>query len=697
MTTTPINNPLPLFRGADGSALSNGYVYIGTANANPETSPVSVYWDAALTQGAAQPLRTSGGYIVRNGTPSPVFFSGSDCSMTVRDAHGAIVYYVASCGTVDGLLSLSAAVTQLSADLASTASSKGASLIGLQDAGDYFAATQIEAAIAELGLAKKRLVDCSHYPWLCDMTGVTESSAAFYACQTYANSIGAGVYIPAGTLLASIDIHYNNAVIRGAGHYVTTVKLPAWTVGITSISTAANVLTVICADTSKLWVGRSIRITGTTDATHNSGFLVTSVDSPTQFKCQQLNAVVTGTSTGGTFMAANGIDCGKIMDGNSATAYTWLMLRDFTVDANKSNRASPESDLTDWGVSITNFARRNVDIRCLNAHNGGFGAFINSNFGFDKVYVENCGFVGGHPGYDINSSKYFVCDVVSKDCNYGARVLDNSHGIVGRFTIYNATVTGFLAYNQTVNESHNCNFAITVEGGCTTDGVQIGTNFRNSSFACTVNGVTGIGVREVYVATAANRPGSNRVTATTKGCGLQAAVIGGDGSTWDVVSYLDGRTGAAGSVYAVQIDGQRNIVTANVTDSATPQVRGVTLTATSVGNRIDPFVRNTLVSDFNDSGSGNTWTTRVLRGSKTYDAPNLAAGAQTSTTITVTGATTGSGDIAEVRYANNIGGISIYAEVTAADTVTAWLTNLTSGAIDLASGTIYATVTKATP
>lgn len=57
----------------------------------------------------------------------------------------------------------------------------------------------------------------------------------------------------------------------------------------------------------------------------------------------------------------------------------------------------------------------------------------------------------------------------------------------------------------------------------------------------------------------------------------------------------------------------------------------------------------------------------------------------------------GVGDIAEVRYGQSIVGMSAYAESTSADTVTVWITNLTNGALDLGSLTIYAQVTKATP
>jgi hypothetical protein len=56
-----------------------------------ETNPVQVYWDTDLTIPAAQPIKTSGGYLYRNGTVSNVFVNG-DYSMTVRDKNDTFVY-----------------------------------------------------------------------------------------------------------------------------------------------------------------------------------------------------------------------------------------------------------------------------------------------------------------------------------------------------------------------------------------------------------------------------------------------------------------------------------------------------------------------------------------------------------------------------------------------------------------------------
>ena len=54
-----INDPFLYFEDLNGVPLNNGYIYFGVAGANPETSPITVYYDEAGTQPAAQP-RISG-------------------------------------------------------------------------------------------------------------------------------------------------------------------------------------------------------------------------------------------------------------------------------------------------------------------------------------------------------------------------------------------------------------------------------------------------------------------------------------------------------------------------------------------------------------------------------------------------------------------------------------------------------------
>lgn len=83
----------PIFVDLDATALEGGKIYVGTAYDDPETSPVNVYWDAALTILAAQPLLTSGGVIVRDGVPAQVYSGAYTYSLRVRDRAGALVWY----------------------------------------------------------------------------------------------------------------------------------------------------------------------------------------------------------------------------------------------------------------------------------------------------------------------------------------------------------------------------------------------------------------------------------------------------------------------------------------------------------------------------------------------------------------------------------------------------------------------------
>ena len=91
MSALSVEPPYPAFAEADGQPLEDGYIWIGTANLNPITNPIAAYWDSALTSSAVQPIRTSGGYPVYQGTPSRIYAAG-DYSIQVQDKNGTVVY-----------------------------------------------------------------------------------------------------------------------------------------------------------------------------------------------------------------------------------------------------------------------------------------------------------------------------------------------------------------------------------------------------------------------------------------------------------------------------------------------------------------------------------------------------------------------------------------------------------------------------
>lgn len=126
----PVTPPFPTFRNVDGSALEAGFVYFGSPNTNPETNPISVYWDSAATIPAAQPVRTSGGFLSRNGTAANLF-AAQDFSITVRNNKGGLVF---TSPTNEGNSALIAyAATQVAANLSDTTDvAKGDALIGVK-------------------------------------------------------------------------------------------------------------------------------------------------------------------------------------------------------------------------------------------------------------------------------------------------------------------------------------------------------------------------------------------------------------------------------------------------------------------------------------------------------------------------------------------------------------------------------------
>jgi hypothetical protein len=142
------STPFPFYQDPNGLPINNGLLYFGTANLNPETNPQQVYWDAAGTQPAAQPIRVMNGFSVRSGTPANVYI-GFDYSVTLRDSRGRLVWYAQNSATFANDLSLQTQFTALQNGLADTSSSLlGPALVGFNSALAYSAGTVGGALLA---------------------------------------------------------------------------------------------------------------------------------------------------------------------------------------------------------------------------------------------------------------------------------------------------------------------------------------------------------------------------------------------------------------------------------------------------------------------------------------------------------------------------------------------------------------------
>jgi hypothetical protein len=137
-----VQTPYQQFFDLDGTPLDNGSIYIGVLGQNPETNPIAIFWDEAGAIPAQQPLKTSNGYAVRSGTPSLVFASDENYSLTVKDTHGRIVVTTSSATIALGFLQLGVgAVPRTMVDkVRESVSVKdfGADPSGLQDSSNGF-------------------------------------------------------------------------------------------------------------------------------------------------------------------------------------------------------------------------------------------------------------------------------------------------------------------------------------------------------------------------------------------------------------------------------------------------------------------------------------------------------------------------------------------------------------------------------
>ena len=175
-----VQSPFQQLFDTAGKPLDAGSVYIGTVNLNPETNPISVYWDASGTQSAAQPLKTLAGQIVRNGTPTRVYTLLEDYSITVKDKKGKIVFSVLDATTL----------STLQTNLASTS---GASLVGYIAPGTGTGTVPTTAA-AKFGEALDAINDFG-----ADNTGATNTTAALLAFYNACIVSGKKGRIRAGT------------------------------------------------------------------------------------------------------------------------------------------------------------------------------------------------------------------------------------------------------------------------------------------------------------------------------------------------------------------------------------------------------------------------------------------------------------------------------------------------------------------
>lgn len=331
-------------------------------------------------------------------------------------------------------------------------------------------------------------------------------------------------------------------------------------------------------------------------------------------------AITVPWESGGTITGLpNVIEISDCAMGNSATARQNVSVIGLTVDGNYANNTEPVTDLFGHGIIATKTSNLVVDdVVAQNCYLTGIDVVINSNYAKVNARVANCGAAAlAYPNFDINSSKYGIFNIISSGGVYGGRMLDNCWGNQLNISVYNPSGTGLVYNNQTANSSYSNIINVNVVDGCTTgQGVAVGSNCYNSIINATVRNVTGIGFY-VVGSSATYAPRGNQFNINTYYCGSGAVYdLNGLHNSYEITSRHDGKTGAAGSHFAVDVGGKYNKFSVNVEDTSTPQVRGIAVRAGAEYNTFTDFTHNTLVQTFLLSDTSNTtnYPTRYATG-----------------------------------------------------------------------------------
>ena len=146
--TQRVGNPFAPFLDRRGLPLT-GALYIGTEGFDPETSPVTAYFDRALTLEAPQPITVVGGVPRNAGNPTLLYVAEDSFSMRTRDEDGGQVIYLPN-ASIDGA-QFQPLDSDLTAIAALSTTTFGRALLTMADAAALRTAAGIVASLPLTG------------------------------------------------------------------------------------------------------------------------------------------------------------------------------------------------------------------------------------------------------------------------------------------------------------------------------------------------------------------------------------------------------------------------------------------------------------------------------------------------------------------------------------------------------------------
>jgi len=223
MAALSVQVPYPVFYDRDGQPLDNGNIYIGIANLDPTTNPLQVYYDEALTITASQPLKTSNGYVYRNGTPAQLYVNATNFSIAVKNSNNTLVYNFPD-GTGLGVGANSIAFTGFKGQVGTLAD------LGDADGSDWIGYTPTGSGSVARSAQDKMRDSVSVKDFGAVGDGVTDDTTAIQAAIN-ANP-GKIIFVPKGSYkFSQLTISSNGTTLMGEAMLGGTTFIPTQTTG----------------------------------------------------------------------------------------------------------------------------------------------------------------------------------------------------------------------------------------------------------------------------------------------------------------------------------------------------------------------------------------------------------------------------------------------------------------------------------
>lgn len=675
MSALSIQPPFPIFTESDGLPLENGYIWIGAAFLPPQTNPIQVYWDAALTVQATQPIRTLGGYPSRNGTPARLYVN-APYSILVQNKNGSTIYstqdspdrYSSDMISIVGFNGQTGTVADLTQN-------DGADWIGYQPPG---------AGIARTAQEKMRdIVSVKDFGAVGD--GVADDTSAIQS----AINASANVLLPPGTykITKLSIINKTDFLLIGYGARIEFTGAPVNGTHALAIIQSSN----ICI--AGLVIDGNNETRGALEGSHNVSI----------YGC--VNVIIEDVKS--IYSSSDGFYVNRSAVGPTINGYALTTL-----------------------IQTENVTLRNciAEYNCRQGLSGiSYIGLTAINCRFSKTGKSSAGFIAPAAGIDLEPNQpsvYLPQRSMFLDCtfydNNGSHLIINARSsdtIVDGCTLDTGTSYGIA---QSGARSYIRNTVIKNTGATSRPSINIASQSPYERASCIIEnvliegaiqgGITVASYADTVIRNVTVRDGANYgirfVSGSDPGdgnlgyCTIQNVSIERlyENNPPSGISYVGGtfggllkvtnlrcvRTGATGTPIERGIDfssaGIVNLQTLTDVDVigafAVYAAQGFTKAKTLQNNRLNGTVSNAL----------------NLIGSATYDPPNLADGDGATTVVTVTGAALG--DIVQASFSLDLQGILLTAWVSAIDTVNVRFQNETGGAIDLGSGTLLAQVRK---